>query len=148
MRPRPSATSDSGLTWEEVRLESRVLVCARPVEACQSHHIRNVSASTQLATQPRGRRSDSVRRTVAEELVLLPVPDQYHSPVRELLILLGSTRTPVLAPVPLDGIERRLQCLGEEDVRQTVVGAVVHLDHPCRRRSYDRMHMRMSAALL
>lgn len=75
-------------------------------------------------------------RTVAEELVLLPIPHQDDRTLAQAFILLRLTCTPVIPPVLLHYVQRGLQGLREEVVGQAIISTIVQLNHPCRRRRY------------
>lgn len=77
--------------------------------------------------------SYSVKKfTIAEELILRPVPD-YHERARALVLRLGrDSRTPSRAPFALDDVKGGLECAFDEVTRESRVGAVVEFDLPDR----------------
>lgn len=81
--------------------------------------------------------------TIAEELVLLPVPHDDKRTLAQAFVLLRLSGAPVFAPVLLDDVERGLECLQDEHVRQASIRAIVHLQHPeCRRGCMTEMNER------
>ena len=125
--------SNHARTREEIRCEPGLLDLVAEIEAWTVHTQGLPTAACIPRIPWKTPHKYDGGRTIAEELVLLPVPDNQQCTVAECSVLARDALAPVRAPVSFDRVEGRLEGMENEGVCQPTVVAVVHLEHPgCR----------------